>query len=328
MALNILNKYVGGILGLALLAFVVLNAPARRVLWSPKAWLGGLICALCLFPHAWWLYQTDFESLSYISERTGAGKIKSAVRYLFYPVKFLAAQVLFVLPAGLTYTLFARRLPKQTANIGRDEKVFLLCLGIVPTLFWVGSSLLSGTPLKDMWNTPGLFALGLIAFTFIPRAWSEAPARRFLNVMFGWSLLFALAYAGQCLFSTSLRFQSDCSAIVKQLMTQYRNETQKQPAYVGGTIWFSDMVTLYADTEVAPMIWMRPRSNPWLSRSDFEQKGALVVAENAGEYARFQEQYPAISKPRQLDVVYHNYFGQTKTKPLYWGIYTGESDEK
>lgn len=329
MAANILNKYVGSVLGIALLVFVMGCPSARRICLNPKAWLGGSVCILCLVPHLMWLYDTQFEMLNYISSRNGSGKMKSVFRHLFYPAKFLLAQVLFALPAGITYWLFVRRLPKRKSENKRDEQLFLLCLGIVPTLFWVISSLVSGTPLKDMWNFPSLFSWGIIAFYLIPHTWDTRSAERFTGVMFCWSLLFAAGYGVQCLVTTSERFHSDCSSVTQQLVTAYQTKTQKIPAYVGGNIWFSDMVTLYAASEIKPMIWMKPASNTWLNQADFEEKGSLVVAENIGEYEGYQKQYPqAVSAPEKVNITYTNYFGRKKVKSLYWGVYTRENNEK
>ena len=121
--------------------------------------------------------------------------------------------------------------------------------------------------------------------------------------MLGWSLIFALGYAGQCLVSPSERFHSNCSKIVADLEKNYFEKTGKPLDYVGGNIWFSDMVALYGG--VKPMIWMKTESNPWFDAADFHQKGALVVAENVGEYQNFQTQYKGkITEPIVVEMIY------------------------
>ena len=70
MALNILNKYVGSVLGMALFAFVLINKKAWCVFKNPKAYLAGVVCAVLLIPHLMWLYDNNFEMLNYIGSRS------------------------------------------------------------------------------------------------------------------------------------------------------------------------------------------------------------------------------------------------------------------
>ncbi len=323
MALNILNKYVGSVLGIALLTFVLLNKKAWRIFKNPKAYLAGIICFLLLIPHLLWLYDNHFEMLNYIGSRNSVGKIKSGVRHLVYPVKFLLAQVLFALPAGLTFWLFARHTDKTRFPQNKEKKIFLLCVGIVPTAFWMISSLISGNALKDMWNFPSLFVWGIMAFYFFPRAWTSTMCQKYAKIMLGWSLAFAFGYAAQCLISSSERFHSDCPQIVADLEKNYTDTTGKTLDYVGGNIWFSDMMALYGKAK--PMIWLKPGSNPWFLAEDFHQKGALVVAENMGEYQDYQAQYQGkISEPTVQEMIYTSPLGKKKKKQLIWGIYEGK----
>jgi len=327
MALNILNKYVGSVLGIALLAFVLFNKKAWRVFKNPRAYCAGIVCVLLLIPHLLWLYDTHFEMLKYIGTRNNVGKIKSVLRHVVYPVKFLMAQILFALPAGLTFWFFSRKIKKTTLPSNRERKLFLLCVGIIPTAFWMISSFLSGNALKDMWNFPSLFAWGIVAFYFFPKSWTSSVAKKYGCVMLGWSLIFAVGYVGQCLISPSERFQSDCPKIVANLETKWANRTGKHLEYVGGNIWFSDMMALYGTAK--PMIWMNPESNPWFNADDFYQKGALVVAENMGEYKDFQARYKGkISDPEVVEMIYQSPLGKKKTKQLVWGIYEGGKNEE
>lgn len=327
MALNILNKYVGSVLGMALFAFVLLNKKAWRLFKNPKAYLAGILCGVLLIPHLMWLYDNNFEMLNYIGKRNTAGKIKSVARHIIYPVKFLLAQILFALPAGLTFFLFARKTDKTRLPQNKEKEIFLLCMGIIPTAFWMVSSLISGNALKDMWNFPSLFAWGIVAFYFFPRGWTSTTCQKFAKVMLGWSLIFALGYAVQCLVSPSERFHSNCPQIVADLEKNYHEKTGKTLEYVGGSIWFSDMVALYGGAK--PMIWMKPESNPWFDASDFHQKGALVVAENVGEYQNFQTQYKGkITEPVVVEMIYKSPLGKKKKKQLVWGIYEGGKDEE
>ena len=63
--------------------------------------------------------------------------------------------------------------------------------------------------------------------------------------------------------------------------------------------------------------------------TDFHQKGALVVAENVGEYEGLQSLYgDRISAPIVVDMIYKSPFGKKKKKQFVWGIYQGEQNEE
>ena len=123
MALNILNKYVGSVLGMALFAFVLFNKKAWRLFKNPKAYLAGILCGVLLVPHLIWLYDNNFEMLNYIGSRNSTGKIKSVVRHIVYPAKFLLAQILFALPAGLTFWLFARKADRTRLPKNKEKEI-------------------------------------------------------------------------------------------------------------------------------------------------------------------------------------------------------------
>ena len=223
--------------------------------------------------------------------------------------------------------MFARKTEKTRLPKNREKEIFLLCVGLIPTAFWMVSSLISGNALKDMWNFPSLFAWGMFAFYFFPKGWTSTTCQKFGKVMLGWSLVFAVGYVGQCLVSPSERFHSNCPKIVADLESKWTATTGKPLEYVGGNIWFSDMMALYGGAK--PMIWFKPESNPWFDKNDFHQKGALVVAENMGEYQSFQSQYEGkITAPEIVEMIYKSPLGKKKKKQLIWGIYEGGQNEK
>ena len=329
MGINILNKYVGGVLGIAFGVFVLMTPKAQKLFKNPKAYLSVLICLIVCLPHLLWLYETDFGVLNYIATRNPTGKITSFLKHFVYPLKFMAAQVLFVLPALITFYVLASKQRKIEFQKDTETSRFLLCIGIIPTLFWVVKSALWGTPLKDMWNFPSLFVWGILFFYFIRREWNDQKAKQFIKAVFVWSMVFAFVYAGQCVLTKSVRFQSNCRQITRDLIERYEQKTHQKIHYVGGNIWFSDMLSLYAEQEVKPMIWLNPKANPWFDEKDFNLNGALVVAENKAEYDSYKEQFKNnLTNAEQMDIIYQNRFGKTKTLPVYWGVYKGEKNEK
>ena len=321
VGLNLLNKYISGILFLSLALFVLADGGVWRLLKNIKVYAAVVLCSVIVAPHLWWLWQNDFEMWHYMASRSAGGKISAWWRHLAYPLKFLAAQILFSAPAWLTYACF-RRKNKSVEPQNKTAGIFIAITAVVPVMIFMLISLISGNALKSMWGFPCLYMLGIALFYFWPIAWSNAQQRLFVRVMFGWSVLFAVAYGAQCVLTKSERFRTNCPQLAQTLVQEWQHENGGAALeYVGGDVWFSDMLTLYGGREIKPMIWLSPKNNPWFDAADFGEKGALVVATDAGEYAAYQTAYPQdLSAPRQMSVTYQNAFGKSKTKTIFYGF--------
>ena len=321
VGVNLLNKYISGILLISLALFVLADGGVWRLLKNIKVYMATVLCGVIVAPHLWWLWQNDFEMWHYMAARSAGGKISAWWRHLAYPLKFLAAQVLFCAPAWLTYLCFKRQ-NKGTMQQNRTASLFIAVTACAPVAIFMLISLISGNALKSMWGFPCLYMLGIALFYFWPAEWNTVRQKIFVRVMFGWSVLFAVAYGAQCVLTKSERFRTNCPQLAQQLMREWQNATHGAPLeYVGGNVWFADMLTLYGGREIKPMIWLSPKNNPWFDAADWQQKGTLVITADAGEYAAYQEEYPHdLSAPRQMSVTYQNAFGKTKTKPIFYGF--------
>ena len=173
-----------------------------------------------------------------------------------------------------------------------------------------------------MWGFPCLFMWGTALFYYVPLELSAKDANKFMNAMVVWVALFALAYGAQCLLTTSMRYRTDVKAVAAEFAQKWAEHTTRPLKYVGADVWFGDIMALYAAHEIKPMIWLQPKSNPWFDKQDFEQSGALLIANDSGEYARYQKLYGrAVSAPQKLTLEFKNYFGKTKSKEVIYGFY-------
>lgn len=343
VGINLLNKYVGGILLIAFGIFVISDKNIVKLIKNIKVYFAAIIALKVIAPHVWWLWQNDFEAFNYITGRSHGGNIVSFWRHLVYPLKFFGAQLLFAAPALLTYAWFERKYginkffknPLRIKNIfwlecdrQRSVSLFILCMAVVPVAVFTLICLISGNAAKSMWGFPCLFMWGTALFYFIPVEFDAKAIGKFVKVMSGWVVLFALAYGLQCLLTTSLRFQTHPREVVQMLEQKWQDKTHKPLEYVGGNVWYGNMAALYATKgEVKPMIWFSPKSNPWFDINDFEQKGALVVAEQKDEYKMYMKQYPnKITAPQTIKLELKNYFGKTKTKEIFFGFYLNQGE--
>ena len=340
VGLNLLNKYVGGILLIALGFFVILDKNVVKLVKNIKVYFAIIIVLKVVSPHLWWLWQNNFEVFNYIAGRSHGGNIVSFWRHLVYPLKFLGAQLLFALPALLTYAWFERKygLIKIFQNLAQVKRIFwlecdrqrtvslfILCMAVIPVAVFTAICLISGHAAKSMWGFSCLFMWGTALFYFVPIELDAKATNRFCKVMFVWVVLFVTAYGIQCLLTTSLRFRTPIKEVAQNLEQKWQEYMHKPLEYVGGDIWYSDMVALYLPTEVKPMIFLRPEINPWFDVSDFNKKGALVVAIQEDEYKMYMKKFPnKITSPQTIHLELKNYFGKTKTKDILFGFYLGE----
>lgn len=322
VGLNLLNKYVGVMLLIALGFFVISDRKVIKLIKNIKIYAAVAVAILLLAPHVWWLWQNDFEAFKYISQRNHGGSITSFWRHIVYPLKFLTAQVLFAAPALLTFAWFRHHHEGDDFAGTSTQSRFICCTALIPALMFALICLVSGNAAKSMWGFPCLFMWGTALFYFVPFKLDEKIAGRFLNVMFVWVTLFALAYGVQCVVTTSQRYQTNVRAVAQMFEQKWHEQTDMPLKYVGADVWFGDMMALYASHEVKPMIWMNPKNNPWFDKADFEKSGALLIATDGGEYANYRALYgAAVSTPQKLTLEFTNYFGKTKTKEILYGFY-------
>ena len=323
-AANILNKYTGGVLLLALALFVVCDKDARQVIAKPKAYIAGIIAFCLLIPHLYWLMKTDFVSFDYIVRRSHGGKFSDSLwGHIIYPAKFIGAQILFTAAAWISYACYYVKSEKEKITHNKSQTNFVLCCGFVPLIVFLVIAVINGEPLKSMWGFPICFMLGIGLFYFAPIKLNTKLYNKFFCTMCGWSVLFALVYAIQCSVTTSEKFRLDNKKLVQKIEQLWQEETKGKPLkYIGASEWYADMVALYAKEKVLPVYWMDFAANPDLDVRKVYDSGAIIVAADEYEYNLFSERSGKnLSAPRKISIEFGNFFGKTKTKEIFYGFY-------
>ncbi|MBR1600963.1 MAG: glycosyltransferase family 39 protein [Alphaproteobacteria bacterium] len=321
VSINLLNKYVSIILFVSLLIFVFADRGALRLLKNIKAYLAFMIAVIVITPHLWWMYQNNFETLNYFASRSGNGS-SAWWGHFTYPLKFVFAQVLFAAATLVTYFVLYRKNAGEMKSENRREKLFIAIVAIAPISLFALTSVISGNALKSMWGFPCLFMWGIALIYFYPLEFSEKLHKKLSLIMGIWVSLFAIGYTAQCLFTTSPRFVTDVGAFSHKMEQKWHEYTGKPLEYVGSDVWYADMLALYGSKEIKPMIWLKPQSNPWFDAHDFKQKGALVIANDEGEYNYYKQMYgDDITAPQKMTVEFKNYFAKTKIKEILYGFY-------
>lgn len=317
VGINLLNKYVSLLLIVSLAIFVFADKGVWRLLKNIKMYVAVIVALLVFAPHAWWMYQNDFETLNYFTARSGKASL-ALWGHLVYPLKFLLAQLLFAAAMLLTYGVLYKKGEKEKREDNRTKSLFIMIMAFAPLCLFAMTSVISGHALKSMWGFPCLFMWGTALVYFYPVALSK----KLPLVMAGWVTLFALVYAVQCLLTTSPRFTTDVKKFAAEMEQKWQEKTNRPLEYVGSDVWYADILALYGSHEIKPMIWMQPVSNPWFDVKDFADKGALVIAGEEAEYNNYRQVYGKnITPPQKMTVEFKNYFGKTKTKEILYGFY-------
>lgn len=317
VGVSLLNKYIGVMQFVAMFIFVLADKGAGKLLKNAKVYVSVAVALLVVAPHIWWMYQTDFETLNYFTARSSSG-VKAWWGHIVYPLKFVLSQVLFAAATLLTYGIFHKKSEKETFVQNRTHTLFIAVMTLAPVILFALTAVISGNALKSMWGFPCLFMWGIALVYFCPFKYTE----KIPYTMFFWITLFAMAYTLQCLLTTSPRFATDVKSFASVMEQKWQEKTSRPLEYVGADVWYAGILALYGSAEIKPMYWMKPKSSPWFNEKDFEQKGALVIANDRKEYNSYRKMYGKdITPPQKMIVEYRNYFAKTKVKEVFYGFY-------
>ena len=322
--LNLFNKYVSGVLLMAMLFYMLYDKNARQKFKTFGPYLTAVFCCLVVLPHVWWLYRHDFYVVDYFLGRSNKAGFDEfpLLRHIVYPLKFFGAQILFSLGTLLIYFIGTYKAPKEENALSAADKNFLLVNGLMPLLIMVLFSLIGGVRLKDMWGFPVLYMSGILLFAFFPKALGGQVRHRLYKGVYIVMGLMAVALTCVIIFNKSDKLHMDAPAYGAQMEEIWHKAAGGKPfKYVAGDVWWTDNVALFAPSRPKPVIWGDIRKNPWFDAKDFEESGALIVAVGKWEYESAAKTLKNASQPQTLELEFVNPAGKIKRKTIYYGFY-------
>lgn len=322
--LNLVNKYVSGILLLAMLLFMLFDKEARGKFKTFGPYVAGIMCLVIIFPHLCWLYQYDFFVLDYFLSRGGKAGFENLpfLRHIVYPLKFIGAQILFGIGAALIYFGALAGGKRETRRISDFDFKFIVFHGIVPLILMFIISFAGGIKLKSMWGFPVLFMLGIMLFVFFPHQLETKEKRRMFIGTYLMMTIMAAAQICVIVFNKSDKLHLDVNGYGWQMERLWLQKTDGKPfKYVAGDVWWVDNVALFAPAKPKPVIWGDVRKNPWINAADFAASGALVITAGLDEYAKISNVLTDVSEPSAFEIELKNLAGKTKRKTIYYGFY-------
>lgn len=321
---NLLNKYVGGILLVAMALMMIFNKKGRQSLKTISPYWAALLCILVILPHIYWLWQHDFFVIDYFLGRSGKAEFDNLpwLRHIIYPLKFAGAQILFSLGTVAVYLFGTRGAEKTETNLSMFNRQILFFIGIVPMLIMVLISMFGGIKLKSMWGFPALFMLGIMLMAYRPYKLTDELKKRLVSGVYIVMAMLAVAQICIFVFNKSDKMHLNGEAYGRQVEQLWTDHAPDRPfKYVAGDVWWADNAALYAPSKPKPVIWGDIRKNPWFDEDDFKQSGALIVTGGVGEYRSAAKILKNVTEPEQLEIEAVNPMGKVKRKTLYYGFY-------
>ena len=315
--LNILNKYVSGILLICFASYLLFTKEGRLSFKSWKLYFAGLIGLIVVIPHLAWLHQNDYFVVDYFLGRSGGGKsLPYGLSHIVYPLKFVAAQLMTASFAIIALSIAHRFSPRQPIAVVKSDRVFIFFCGVLPLLIMALISLVLGIKLKSMWGSPVMYMLGICFFTWLPFD-VEKSFKPLLKTCWAALVLFSCAFALQVILTTSAKFKLDAKDFITHVKA-------RDFEYVGGSVWLASTVGVYAPNHPNVLFLMSPKTNPWINMEDLNKKGMLVVEENLNVYKNYQKTFAKLTEPEVYLLTVKSPTGKIKEHKLYYGTIAGE----
>lgn len=322
--LNMLNKYVGGVLLIAMAAYLLFTKEGRAQFKKVGPYVTFAVFLLIIAPHVWWLYEHDFYPFEYLMGRTGTPKetlLREVAEHIYFPLKFLAAQLAFCLLAIVIYYQSYRQGEKVRAEVGDGDKRFLLYMGGLPVMIFAAISLVMGIKLKSMWGFPTLYLLGIMLFVFYPFKLNAQLYAKMKKSVYVVMVLFAAAALAIIFFNKSEKINFPGRDFAAEMTNIWKQRYHRNLDYVGGEIWYAANVSVYGEGNAKPVAAMRPEHNPWFDEQDIYQKGALVIFPDKTVYEQCRAIYPNLSEPTEYKLEIKNRLGKIKNRTVYYGFW-------
>jgi 4-amino-4-deoxy-L-arabinose transferase-like glycosyltransferase len=273
-------KYFVVVLALPLLLFMLIDPHARRHLATPGPYLAAAIGLVIVAPHLIWLYQNDWQPLSYVDARARAGGL---LGHLTHPSLFALAQAFWLVPTLLIALPLLRRPPDSNATTaGDDDRRILALLAFGPAATLLAASALTGRALITMWGYPLWLFLGPFIVVEVAAQIDRATLARLARAWGLVTALYVVAFVTDyaVLPQVDHRYRAVLfpgDRVAEEISARYRAETGTPLRYVVGSMWLGGNISHYSPDHPRTLIDGNPRRAPWIDTGDLAAHGGVVV---------------------------------------------------
>lgn len=305
LGLGMMAKYYTLAL-IAALGLYLLRKEHRGQLATLPPYLGLAIFTLILIPHAIWLTEHQYITITYMLDRGTAEP--SLLNHAFFPAQFIWQQFEAFLPALILFALLfigKRPLTHTSAVISAKDKTFLCYAGLGPFLLTVLLSLALGIKLRAGWGMPLMSFWPLLLLAVLPPRLSRTKLITLLAGIFSFMAALLISYSISLIDSSDTSSANFPGKEIAQAITQRWHDTYHTPvSYVAGQRWLAGNVSFYSTEQPAVfMEWDLVRSS-WINLAELKKKGAIFVWDTTHDEplpAQIAAAYPKLSKPMVME---------------------------
>lgn len=283
VALALLGKYFSVVLALALVLVLVAVPAWRSRLRGAGPWIAVLVGAMVLAPHMAWLFEHQFLTLRYASQRSDGNLGAALLRLLNYSV----AQVGYLLPSVLLLVCAVRSGQRREALV-----LMLRCLvrpALHRELWWLALApmfvigaiaALARTPMAAVWGMAQWFAVTALWLAVLGRRGIAPRAgwlRRAMPVYWLGVLLVAVATGYFDARSDSATAVEPRAELAHTAHAMWRERRGGDLPLVGGSGVESMSIAFYAPGKTRWWSPSSPETTPWITGADWRRLGGLIV---------------------------------------------------
>ena len=295
-----LSKYVFLFLVASIVIMLFTVKVFRAVLKTPGPWLGALIALAIASPHLYWSVQNDFPTIAYAVEMADPGT-RSVLNHFFYPLRFLVSQSLILIPLLIMLWTLRREQnpPVEKVHTSDEAGVFLLFVTLGPPLTMALVSALFGWKIRSMWATPLFLTSSITLIYFLRNRLSTIRLRGFAMVFCIFFFLSPLVYWGLAEIGPSFtqrakRIHFPGRALAMTVTEKWNVHFEKPPEIIVGSYWIAGNIAYYAPHRATVFIDADPKKAPWVSPSDIQKKGAVIIGHSR------EDAYKMVSNPNAV----------------------------
>ncbi|TLP45697.1 hypothetical protein FDK21_13250 [Cohaesibacter sp. CAU 1516] len=282
-------KYSMAILVVALLLFLLVEPSARQRLKSWGLWLAALLALLVAAPHLYWLIDSDFQSLSYMSARSAP--LEGIVARLLGSLGFVGIQIghhgalLLVLAIGGGLLPFWRKGISAGVSFpfaATLERRYLIWIALVPIALTILLSVVNGSEMRPMWAAPMFSFSALALLGSLKTAYFR---ERFRFMAIGWAgvyfgtliVIASMGLFGSYVIKKPLRVDWPGAQIASHIASLWQSQQNQPLAYVGGDAWIGGNVSFYAATRPSLVHLEDWGKSPWAEPAQVRCKGVMIL---------------------------------------------------
>ena len=306
LALGMMAKYYTLAL-IAAFGLYLLRKEQRAQLLTLPPYLALGIFTLMMLPHAYWLTQHDYVTVTYVFERAEAAP--SWINHIYFPAQFIWQQFEAFVPALIIFgLLFIGKRPLTDTHqplVTATNRSFLCYVALGPFIITAILSLCMGIKLRAGWGMPLQSFWPLLLLVCVPPRLSNTKVYALVTGIFIFMAALLIGYSISIIDSDDTSSANFPGREVAQTIAQRWQDTYHTPLpYVAGSRWISGNIAYYSDAHPSVFMEWNQRKSTWINLDDLKKKGAVFVwdiAANESLPEEIAQQYPRLSTPIVLE---------------------------